>query len=85
MDQNSKIIINKIKRSLVNLLKKYGRENNLTDTQLAELLGINQTRISVIFRTNKAKIDTLLNYVTILGMDVSLKTKNKSTKIQVRL
>ena len=67
----------KIKSYLMFLVSQYIKDNNLTQTKAAELMGVNQPRISdlVCGKIDRFTIDMLINMLAQVGlkMEVTLK------------
>ena len=67
----------KIKSYLMFLVTQYIKDNNLTQTKAAELMGVNQPRISDLVRgkIDRFTIDMLINMLAQVGlkMEVTLK------------
>ena len=70
------------KSNLARQIHKTIKSRNLTQEQTAEILGIDQPKVSDIIRGNLSKfsLDRLMRFVRMLGNDVEIRVKRGSKK-----
>jgi len=70
------------KSNLANQIYKIIKSRTLTQKQAAEILGIDQPKVSDIIRGNLAKysLDRLMRFLRILGKDIEIRVK-KSRRV----
>ena len=72
----------KIKNNIIKVIDKTYRSNNLTQKQLAYVMGISQSRTSILLskKTKYFKIDTLINMLESMGGYISNSKTSSVTK-----
>ncbi len=66
--------INQTKTQLISEIEKVIREKNLTQAKMAEILGVNQPKVSRLmkYKLNDFSIERLMHFLNILGKNINI-------------
>lgn len=74
--------VHRIKIQLISEIEKIIRHSNLTQAKMAEILGINQPKVSRLmkYNLNDFSVVRLMHFLNVLGQNIDISINSKSSK-----